>query len=280
MDMNTLIESATVTLLAVAWKVVGATILWLVGRWLISFALRLTAAAFTRQKVDLTLTRYIQTALKIVLNVALFVAILGFFGVETTTFAALLAAGGVAVGVAWGGLLANFAAGVFLVFLRPFKVGDVVSAAGVTGTVEAIGLFGTVINTPDNVQTLVGNNKVFSDTVQNFSANPYRRVDLTATINNAVDHRVAIRLLKQGLTGIPHVLSTPAPDVDVLQFTPAGPLLCVRPYCANEHYWQVYFDTNRLIREAFSEAGFPAPLPAYAVESGAGAPPLHVARPV
>jgi small conductance mechanosensitive channel len=228
MDMNTLIESASVTLVAVAWKVVGAAVLWLVGRWLISFALRLTAAAFTRQKVDLTLTRYIQTALKIVLNVALIVAILGFFGVETTTFAALLAAGGVAIGVAWGGLLANFAAGVFLVFLRPFKVGDVISAAGVTGTVEAIGLFGTVINTADNVQTLVGNNKVFSDTVQNFSANPYRRVDLTATINNAVDHRVAIRLLKQGLAGIPNVRSTPAPDVDVLQFTPAGPLLCVR----------------------------------------------------
>jgi small conductance mechanosensitive channel len=76
------------------------------------------------------------------------------------------------------------------------------------------------------------------------------------------------------------VLSSPAPDIDVLQFTPAGPLLCVRPYCANDHYWQVYFDTNRLIRETFSEAGFPAPLPAYAVESAAGAPPLHVARPV
>jgi len=129
-------ESASVTLVAVAWKVVGAAVLWLVGRWLISLALRLTAAAFTRQKVDLTLTRYIQTTLKIVLNVALIVAILGFFGVETTTFAALLAAGGVAIGVAWGGLLANFAAGVFLVFLRPFKVGDVISAAGVTGTVE------------------------------------------------------------------------------------------------------------------------------------------------
>jgi small conductance mechanosensitive channel len=279
MDMNALMENASVTLVAVAWKVIGAAVLWLVGRWLISFAIRLTAATFTRQKVDLTLTRYVQTALKIVLNIALIVAILGFFGVETTTFAALLAAGGVAIGVAWGGLLANFAAGVFLVFLRPFKVGDVISAGGVIGTVEAIGLFGTVINTPDNVQTLLGNNKVFSDTIQKFSANPYRRVDLTATINNAVDHRVAIRLLKQSLAGIPNVMASPAPDVDVLQFTPAGPLLCVRPYCRNEHYWQVYFDTNRLIRETFSEAGFPAPLPAYAVES-TGAPPLHVARPV
>jgi len=277
MDMNALVENASVTLVAVAWKVAGAAVLFFVGRWLISFALQLTTTAFTRQKVDLTLTRYFQTALRIVLNVALIVAILGFFGVETTTFAALLAAGGVAIGVAWGGLLANFAAGVFLVFLRPFKVGDVVSAAGVVGVVETIGLFGTVINTPDNVQTLLGNNKIFSDTIQNFSANPYRRVDLTATINNAVDHRVAINLITQRLTAIPNVLSSPAPVVDVLQFTPAGPILCVRPFCGNEHYWQVYFDTNRLIRETFSEAGFPVPAAAYAVESVAPAPPPDVA---
>ena len=167
-----------------------------------------------------------------VLNIALIVALLGFFGVETTTFAALLAAGGVAIGVAWGGLLSNFAAGAFLVFLRPFKVGDIVTAAGVTGSVEAIGLFGTTINTPDNVLTIVGNGAVFSGTIQNYSANPYRRVDLTATISSTVDHHQAIRLLKDRLARVPNVLSSPAPDVDILQFTPAGPQLCVRPYCS------------------------------------------------
>jgi small conductance mechanosensitive channel len=262
---------------AVAWKVAGAVALWLVGRWLISFALGLLRRALAKQEFDLTLSRYMQTALKILLNVALIVAMLGFFGVETTTFAALLAAGGVAIGVAWGGLLANFAAGAFLVFLRPFKVGDFVSAGGVTGTVDSVGLFGTVINTPDNVQTIIGNNKIFSDTIQNFSANPYRRVDLTATINNSVDHGEAIRLIKQRLATIPNVLSSPAPDVDVLQFTPAGPQLCVRPYCTNQHYWQVYFATNRLIREAFGEAGFPAPVPAYAVSGVFAGPPLGAA---
>src|SRR5262245_60732293 len=151
MDVDALVRSATATLMAVGWKVAGAVVLWLVGRWLVGFALRLVGQAFAKQRVDVTLTRYTQTALGILLNVALIVAILGFFGVETTTFAALLAAGGVAIGVAWGGLLANFAAGAFLVFLRPFKVGDFVTAGGVTGTVEAIGLFGTTINTSDNV---------------------------------------------------------------------------------------------------------------------------------
>jgi small conductance mechanosensitive channel len=273
MDVNALMQSTTATLVAVAWKVTGAFVLWLVGRWLIAFASRLLGRALSRQQFDLTLTRYMQTGVRVVLNVALVVAILGFFGVETTTFAALIAAGGVAIGVAWGGLLANFAAGAFLVFLRPFRVGDAVTVGGVTGTVDAIGLFGTTINTPDNVLTIVGNNKVFSDTIQNFSANPYRRVDLTATISNDVDHHQAIRLLKERLAGIPNVLPTPGPDVDVLQFTPAGPLLCVRPYCSNQHYWQVYFDTNRLIRETFGAAGFPAPMPSYAVTGAWPLPP-------
>src|SRR5215510_11421118 len=273
MDVNTLVASTTATLIAIGWKIVGAVVLWIVGRWLISFALRLLGRALTKQRLDVTLTRYLQTGLSIVLNAILIIAILGIFGVETTTFAAFIAAGGVAIGVAWSGLLANFAAGVFLVFLRPFRVGDIVTAGGVTGSVETIGLFGTTINTPDNILTIVGNNKIFSDTIQNYSANPYRRVDLTATINNSVDHHQAIKVLKEGVRRIPNVLATPAPDVDVLQFTAAGPVLCVRPYCANAHYWQVYFDTNRTIREAFGEAGFPAPMPSYSVSGGVVTPP-------
>jgi small conductance mechanosensitive channel len=259
MDVNELIETSSVTLVAAAWKVAGAAALFFVGRWLISSAMALLNRGLVAQEFDLTLTRYLQTALRIVLNIALVVALLGFFGVETTTFAALLAAGGVAIGVAWGGLLANFAAGAFLIFLRPFKVGDAVTAGGVSGTVESIGLFATVINSGDNVRNIVGNNKIFADNIQNFSANPYRRVDLTATIGNSVDHRDAIRRIKQRLSTVPNVLASPAPEVDILQVTPAGPLLCVRPWCSNQHYGQVLFDTNRLIRETFEDA---SPTPA------------------
>jgi small conductance mechanosensitive channel len=275
MDINAVVQSSAAALLAAGWKLAGALALWLAGRWLISLGLRLLARECARQQIDVTLAGYLDTALKILLNIALLVAILGFFGVETTTFAALLAAGGVAIGVAWGGLLANFAAGAFLVVLRPFKVGDFVTAGGVSGVVGSVGLFATIINTPDNVRTIVGNNKIFSDTIQNFSSNPYRRVDLTVTISNAVDHREAIRLLKQRLMTIPNVLSSPSPVVDVLEFTAAGPKLCVRPYCRNEDYWQVYFDTNRLTREAFTEARFPVPMPVYAVSRGFDAAPIE-----
>ena len=277
MDTNALVTSAVATLMAVAWKIAGALLLWMAGRWLIGLSVRMLGQALGGQRVDATLSRYYERGLSVILNAILIVAILGLFGVETTSFAALLAAGGVAVGVAWGGLLANFAAGAFLIFLRPFGVGDVVTVGGVTGTVEAIGLFGTTVNTPDNVVTIIGNNKVFSDTIQNFSANPYRRVDLTATINHAVDHRLAIRLLKERLAQIPNVLTTPAPVVEILQLTPAGPLLCVRPFCGNQHYWQVYFDTNRVIRESFGEAGFPVPVPGYAVTGVPGSAPMETA---
>jgi len=114
--------------------------------------------------------RYLGNIVTVALNVALVIGILGYFGLETTTFAAILAAAGVAIGMGWSGLLANFAAGAFLVVLRPFKVGDFVTAGGVTGTVKEVGLFVTTINPLDNIQTFVGNNKIFADTIQNYNA--------------------------------------------------------------------------------------------------------------
>ena len=267
MNIQEFIQSSLLAVGRLGLQIAGALALWLIGRRAIQFALRLTRRWLDRHLVDATLVRYMETATSVLLNVVLVVTILGSFGVQTTTFAAAIAAGGVAIGVAWGGLLANFAAGVFLVVLRPFKVGDAVTAGGVTGTVESIGLFGTVINSPDNVQTIVSNNKIFAETIQNFSANPYRRVDLVAQLNHGVDHREAINRLKARLVKIPNVVANPAPDVEILTFTLAGPVLAVRPYCNNTHYWQVYFDTNRTIREAFGEAAYPVPDQHYSIHS-------------
>lgn len=258
-NLSAMMQTATAVLTAVGLKILGALVLWIIGRWLIALSLRLIGSALTRQKIDPTLIRYVHSALAALLNILLVVAILGFFGVETTSFAAILAAAGVAIGMAWSGLLANFAGGVFLVILQPFKVGDFVTAAGVTGTVEEIGLFATTLNTPDNVKTLVGNGKIFADTIQNFSANAYRRVELTAQLAHGVDPQAAVVLLKPALSKIPNVIAEPAPDVEILTFNPMGAVLAVRPYCNNQHYWQVYFDTNRLIRDTFTHAGFPIP---------------------
>lgn len=246
-------------IIAFGLKALGALVAWMVGRWLIGLAVRLMSAALNRQKVDPTLTRYLGSIVAVSLNIILVVAILGYFGVETTSFAALVAAVGIAVGAAWGGLLSNFAAGAFLVVLRPFKVGDYISAGGVEGTVDQVGLFGTSIVTPDNVYTVVGNAKIFGDNIKNYSTNAYRRVELTAQLAHSVDTADAVVRLKNSLARIPNVLVKPAADVEILSFNERGPVLAVRPYCNNEHYWQVYFDTNRVIRETFSAAGYPVP---------------------
>ena len=240
-------------------RIVGAIALWIVGRAVINFCRRLINRGLVNQHIDPTLGRYVASTATIALNVVLIIAILGIFGVETTTFAAIMASAGVAVGLAWSGLLSNFAAGAFMIVLRPIKAGDFVTVGGVTGTVKEIGLFVTTINTLENVLTIVGNNKIFSDTIQNYSANPYRRVDLKAQLNHGVDHNAAIRLLKERLAKIANVKADPAPDVEILEFNLAGPVLAVRPYCHTDHYWQVYFDTNRAIRECFGSAGFPVP---------------------
>jgi small conductance mechanosensitive channel len=249
----------------VGLQVLGAIVLYIVGRWVINFALRMLQRLLAREKFDPTLSRFLGNTLGVFLNLILMILILGQFGVQTTSFAALLAGAGLAIGAAWSGLLANFAAGVFLIVLRPFKVGDFITAGGITGTVQEIGLFVTTVLTPDNVHTFVGNNKLFSDNIQNFSSNPYRRVDITAQIADNADPHQAIAAIAERIAHIPNVLQNPAPDVAILSFTPVGPVLAVRPYCSNDHYWQVYFDTNMAIREVLGASPFPAPMPVYGI---------------
>ncbi|MDD3293262.1 MAG: mechanosensitive ion channel family protein [Geobacteraceae bacterium] len=246
-------------------KIAAAIVFWIVGRWLIGLVGRLLQQAFEKQQIDPSLIRYIGNFVAVTLNIILVVAILGYFGVQTTTFAALVAGVGIAVGAAWSGLLANLAAGVFLIVLRPFKVGDFVTVAGVTGTVKEIGLFVTAINTMDNINTIIGNGKVFGDTIQNFTTNPFRRVELKCQLAGSADHVEALRLLREKLATVPNVLADPPVQVEILEFNLVGPVLAVRPFCHNDDYWQVYFDGNRMIREALAAAGFPSPMPAQTI---------------
>lgn len=254
---------------SIGLKIVGALALYIIGRWLISFVVGMVQKALARQHIEPTVLRFAGNTVSVLLNITLVVAILGYFGVQTTTFAALIAAIGLAVGTAWSGLLANFAAGAFLVILRPFKVGDFISAGGVIGTVEEIGLFVTTISTMDNIRTFIGNNKIFSDNIQNFTSNPFRRVDLVAQISGGADPELAITRLRERIQAIPNVLAEPAPDVVISTFTLAGPVLAVRPYCHNDNYWQVYFDTNMAIRQVMGDAVFPAPMMPYMIKQSA-----------
>jgi small conductance mechanosensitive channel len=241
-------------------KIVGAIVAWVIGRWLIGIAVNMIGKVLVRgNKIDPTLASYLKSILAGLLTLVLILAILDMFGVKTTSFAALLAGAGLAIGAAWGGMLGNFAAGLFMQVLRPYKVGDFISAGGTVGTVTELGLFATTVLTPDNVTTIVGNNKIFADNIQNFSTQPFRRVDCVAKVANSVDPMDAIARLRPVIAAIPNVQATPAPDIEILEFTPEGPKLCVRPYTHTDHYWQVYFDTHKAIVETFGAAGYPVP---------------------
>ena len=261
MDTAAIMNFLSTTVTELGIKVLAAIAFWIVGRWLIGRVIALVQTAMNRNSVDATLTKYLGSIIAVALNIALVLGILGYFGIQTTSFAAMLAGAGVAIGAAWSGMLGNFAAGAFMLVLRPFKVGDFISAGGVVGTVHELGLFGTTILTPENVMTLVGNSKVFGDSVQNFSAMPARRVDRTAQLAGGVDHLDAIARLKEAVSKIPNVVTSPAPEVNLLDINLLGTVIAVRPYCHNDHYWQVYFDTNEAMFRVGREAGWPAPTP-------------------
>ena len=241
------------------WKLLGALAVWIIGGWIVRAVRAALGRFLVSRHVDTTLIRYLDASANVLMKVLVLIGVLGVMGIETTSFAALIAAVGIAIGAAWAGLLSNFAAGIFLMVLRPFKVGDFIQGGGMLGTVREIGLFVTVIDTPDNVRTFVGNAKLFSDTIQNFSTNPFRRVELTAQIAHSVKPADAIHRLRERVATIPNVRTDPPPSVEILTFNPMGTVIAVRPFCHTDHYWQVYFDTNTAIADVGAAAGYPAP---------------------
>jgi len=250
------------------FSLAGAILLWLIGSRVIKFGQGILRRNLERKHIDPTLVRYADSSLGVGLNILLFISVLSTLGVQTSTFAAVLAAAGLAIGMAWSGLLAHLAAGIFLVVLRPFKVGDMIQGGGITGEVKEIGLFVTTIDTGDNTRVFVGNNKLFSDNIVNYTTNPFRRVDLKCQLDASVDVADALARLRTAVTAIANVKTEPAPAIEVLEFTQYGPVIAVRPFCHNNDYWQVYFDTNRAIIDVGGQAGFAIPANRTIVSNG------------
>jgi small conductance mechanosensitive channel len=229
------------------WKIASAIALWVGGGWAIRIIVGACRRSLLRGGMQAGLVSYIISVLSTSMRVFLLLAILGVFGIQTTSFAALIAGAGLAVGAAASGLLSNFAAGAFLQGLRPFKVGDYVIAASVEGTVEGIGMLVTTIVTPDHVHTFVPNGKLLADTLKNYSSNDYRRVELEANLEEGDDVVKAIELLQSALLVVPNQAPGKPPVVDLFEFKKKGPRLAVWLYTHTNHYWQVYFDANRVI---------------------------------
>lgn len=257
-------------------KVLVALVIWFAGGMLISAVSRVARRVLAARQLEATLVNYAMSAVHVILRMLLIMGILEVCGVPTTSFAAMIGAISVAIGVAWSGLLSNFAAGVFLVVLRPFKVGDYITAAGQTGSVTDIGLVTTILLTDNNLRVIIGNNKLFSDIITNYNVHPTRRVDLRCQIAYGVDPVAAMALLSDKVSRIPNVVTAPAPSVTIQEFNTVGTLLAVRLYAPTPAFGQVFNDTNLTIAQTCAEAGWPAPASYQVTLAGnAGDVPVH-----
>jgi small conductance mechanosensitive channel len=245
------------TVVPLLLKLLGALALWVVGGWLIRLGGRLVRQAMRHSSLDPTIAGYLVNFIAVIFRVILVVAILGFFGIPTASFAALLAGAGVAIGAAWSGMLGNFAAGVFLQMFRPFSVVDVICAAGVTGMVEEISMFTSSILAADHVRNIVPNSKLFGDTIQNFSSHTYRRVDLTLQLDHGAEVDRAMDLIRGALRGIENQAAGLTPELEVLEINSWGPKLAVRPYALSSHFVQVRAECNRVLAELLRSGDLP-----------------------
>ena len=242
-------------------KVVGAIAVLVVGRIIAGSVRGGLGKALARAKVDTTLIPFTTSLAYYAVMAFVVVAMLGLFGIPTASFIAVLGAAGLAVGLALQGTLGNFASGVMLLVFRPFKVGDFVEAGGVAGSVTAIGVFSTTLNTGDNVQITLPNGAVFGQTIKNYAANPTRRNDMIIGVGYDDDLGIAIDTIKKVVTADARVLKDPEPLVAVAELGDSSVNLVVRPWCKKEDYWGLRFDLTRALKEELEKAGCSIPYP-------------------
>ena len=253
----------TLTELATQWglQIIGAIVVLLIGRIVAGWARRLTRKALERGEVDPTLVPFISKLVYYLLLAFVAIAVLGVFGVQTASLVAVLGAAGLAVGLALQGTLSNFAAGVMLLFFRPFKVGDFIDAGGTTGTVEEIGVFATTMKSPDNIKIVVPNSQVYGQTIKNFNGFDTRRIDLVIGISYDDDISKAIDTIRSVVSADQRVMAEPETLIAVSNLGDSSVDLVVRPWCTGSDYWPLRFDLTRKIKEDLEAAGCSIPFP-------------------
>ena len=254
-DAATVVSQSIDVLAGWGLKVLGAIAVLLIGRMIASWGRRITRRSLERAGIDETIIPFVSRLVYFLIMAFVLLAVLGLFGIPTTSVIAVLGAASLAVGLALQGTLSNFAAGVMLLVFRPFEVDDYIEVAGQAGTVKAIGVFATTLNTVDNVQITIPNGKVYGEAIKNYSANDIRRVDLVASVAYDDDLQVARDTLMAILAADERVLDDPAPTVAVSELGASSVDFVVRPWCRTEDYWDVRFDMTRRIKESLEESG-------------------------
>jgi small conductance mechanosensitive channel len=222
-------------------KIISAVIIFVVGRWIAGFVKNFTVKLMTKSNVDSTLISFLGHVIYISLLTFVILAALGQLGIQTTSFIAVIGAAGLAIGLALQGSLSNFAAGVLMIIFRPFKVGDLIDAAGVLGTVEEIQIFTTQVKTPDNKTVIIPNAKLTSDNITNFTAKPQRRVDMVFGVSYSDDIDKVKNVISDVLIQDDRILADPPPTVGLLEMADSSVNFAVRPWVKPADYWDVFF---------------------------------------
>ena len=255
--LNDMVQEAGWILL----KIVLAFAIYCVGRLLMRWILRIMDKAFTRHDVEVSLRSFLRSIVKVLMLIMIFLAIIQTLGVNTSSFLAIFASAGLAIGMALSGTLQNFAGGVILLLLRPYKVGDYIEAMGQSGTVESIGLFSTCLKTPDLQTIYVPNGSISTSIIDNYSQSETRRVDWTLSISYGDDVEVARREILAMLEADERVLKENTPVVYVKTLNSSSVDLTIRAWSKNSDYWSLLFDMNEKMYKELPAKGINFPFP-------------------
>jgi len=264
-DLTSIQETLTQTISTYGMKLVGAIVVLVVGFMVAKIIRGAVRKALYKSKLDDMLVPFISGMIYYLMVAFVMIAALKLFGFDTTSLIAILGAAGLAVGLALQGTLSNFSAGVMLITFRPLRVGDYVDIAGTAGTVVEVGIFSTIMNTPDNVRIVVPNSKIFGETIKNYSFNDTRRNDMTVGISYADDIGVAIETIRKMLDADDRVLKDPEALIAVSEMADSSVNLIVRPWCRRVDYWGLRCDLPRRLKEELEAAGCSIPFPQHDV---------------
>ena len=243
------------------YTLIKALIVFMVGRLLINLVNKLVIKILSKRNIDTSIKTFVGSLVNVSLTILLIISVVGALGVQTTSFAALLASAGVAVGMALSGNLSNFAGGLIILLFKPYRVGDYIEAQGIGGTVQGIQMFHTIINTADNKVIYVPNGSLSSGVVTNFSKQPLRRVDWTIGVEYDTDYDRVKQVIEQVLAQDARILNDPAPFIALAALADSSVNITVRAWVKKEDYWGVFFDINQAIYATFNRKGIGFPFP-------------------
>lgn len=242
-------------------KVIAAVAIWLIGSIIVKYLLKGINKAMEKKGLEIGLKKFLSNLIGWGLKIVLILVILGTVGIETTSFAAVLAAGGLAVGLALQGSLSNFAGGILIMVLKPFKIGDFIDAQGESGTVKEIDIFNTKLLTTNNQEVIMPNGALSNGNITNYSTQPTRRVNLTFGVGYDSDIKKTKEVILGVINSHPAVLQDPAPAVNVSELADSSINFFTRAWVNQADYWDVHFYMIERTKEAFDEAGIDIPYP-------------------